>query len=423
MARTSPLARLAERNETGGRRGITAVCSANPFVLEAALGEAAGTGAPVLIEATCNQVNHRGGYTGWTPADFAGHVAALAAETAVPAGQVLLGGDHLGPNPWRSRPAEEAMRESERMIAAYVAAGFAKLHLDTSMPCADDPVALPEATIAARAARLAAAAEHAAAATGAAPFYVVGTEVPPPGGAHEVVDSLEVTRPEAALRTMALHREAFRATGVGHACERVIALVVQPGVEFGSANVAPYRPEKARALSACLDELPGLVFEAHSTDYQPVSCLAALVDDGFAILKVGPALTFALRECLYGLDAAARFLDPGAPSLVAAMEALMCGRPADWQPYYGGSPEEQRIARHFSYSDRIRYYWSLPEARAAVDDLLARLGDRPLPETMVSQYLPRLYPRVAEGSLAGTPRALIDASIRDVLGTYRAACR
>jgi CHAD domain-containing protein len=38
--------------------------------------------------------------------------------------------------------------------------------------------------------------------------------------------------------------------------------------------------------------------------------LAALVRDGFAILKVGPALTFALREALYGLDLIAAALDP-----------------------------------------------------------------------------------------------------------------
>jgi D-tagatose-1,6-bisphosphate aldolase subunit GatZ/KbaZ len=68
--------------------------------------------------------------------------------------------------------------------------------------------------------------------------------------------------------------------------------------------------------------MPGFVFEAHSTDFQPAMSLAALVRDGFAILKVGPWLTFAAREVLYGLDSIAHILDP-APSndsLLAAMK-------------------------------------------------------------------------------------------------------
>ena len=128
-----------------------------------------------------------------------------------------------------------------------------------------------------------------------------------------VLDELAVTEPDAARSTLAVHRAAFAAAGVADAFERVIGIVVQPGVEFGNANVAIYRPERARAPERGAGRLPGLVFEAHSTDYQPAAALAALVEDGFAILKVGPGLTFALREALYGLDAIATELE-GAPA-------------------------------------------------------------------------------------------------------------
>ena len=417
------LADLASRAPDGRRRGIASICSAHPFVIEATLQQAAADGSTVLIEATCNQVNHRGGYTGMTPAAFRDFVFGMAETAGLRKERILLGGDHLGPNPWKGRPADEALHESEHMMAAFVEAGFTKIHLDTSMACSDDPVPLPEATIAARAARLAAVAERAAASAGAVPHYVIGTEVPIPGGAHETIATLEVTRPQAAIATVESHRGAFAAAGIGAAFERVIALVVQPGVEYGSGNVVPYVRAKAASLSAALGELPDMVFEAHSTDYQSVECLGALVQDGFAILKVGPWLTFAMREALYGLDAIARFLRPQMPSLIDAMEEVMLARPADWQPYYGGSPDEQHVARHFSYSDRIRYYWPQPQARAAVDRLLLGLQDVALPETLVSQYLPRLYGRVKSGALAGEPRALIAESIRDVLRTYAAACR
>ena len=262
-------------------------------MLRAALRHGRETGATVLIEATCNQVNHRGGYTGMTPANFAGLVGTLAAVERCPEDMIVLGGDHLGPNPWRELPAEEAMAEAERMVEAYVTAGFRKVHLDASMGCAGEPAALDDATTAHRAARLAAAAERAARATGRdMPVYIIGTEVPPPGGADRALDAITSTAPEAARRTIGVHREVFGGAGLAGAFDRVIGLVVQPGVEFGNRNVILYDRAKAEDLARVLDEQPGLVFEAHSTDYQGERPLSDLVEDGFAILKVGAGAHF-----------------------------------------------------------------------------------------------------------------------------------
>jgi D-tagatose-1,6-bisphosphate aldolase subunit GatZ/KbaZ len=403
-------------------RAITSVCSAHPVVIEAALRFAAEQGLPALIEATCNQVNPDGGYTGLTPAGFRDAVVRLAARVGLPPADLILGGDHLGPNPWRALPAAAAMAMAEAMVAAYAEAGFVKLHLDTSMGCAGEPDALPDELTAARAARLAVVAEAAAVGAGVTPCYVVGTEVPTPGGAREAIAHLEVTRPEAARATHAVHRRAFAAAGVAPSFDRVIALVVQPGVEFGHTNVAIFRPEAATALSATLADLP-VVFEAHSTDYQPAAALAALARGGFAILKVGPALTFALREALYGLDAIAAALDPAAApaSLVAAMERVMLDDPRHWRGHYQADPTQCRLLRHYSYSDRIRYYWTTPAATAAVAELTRRLAATSIPETLISQFLPRLHERVMTGALAATVPALVEASVRDVLRSYAAA--
>ena len=65
-----PLQQLVERHRAGEHVGITSVCSAHPLVLRAALEHAAQTGTVVLIEATSNQVDQDGGYTGMRPADF-----------------------------------------------------------------------------------------------------------------------------------------------------------------------------------------------------------------------------------------------------------------------------------------------------------------------------------------------------------------
>ncbi len=405
-----------------GRAGIVSVCSAHPLVIEAAIARANRTGNHVLIEATCHQVNHHSGYSGETPASFRAKILAIAEKIGLTPEKILFGGDHLGPLPWRDAPAATACSEAASMIRAYVRAGFQKIHLDASMACADDPPVLDEAIMAERAVHLAAVAEETAREVGLpAPVYVIGTEVPPAGGGRGEIAAITPTDPVAARASFTLHRECFAARGLDDAFARVIAMVVQPGIEFDNVDVAIYDPAKVGALPAMLDRMPGRVFEAHSTDYQPVSALRALVADGFAILKVGPALTFALREALYALDGIAAFLDGGdAGSLRAVMEKLMMARPEFWKNYATGDDAAQKIQRHYGYSDRIRYYWQEDDARGCVEALLARFPAGSLPAPLIHQFLPALYPRVASGEVF-SGRGLVLAMIDLVLGAYEAA--
>ena len=404
------------------KQGIASICSAHPLVLRAAIAHAVRAGSTVLIEATCNQVNHRGGYTGMTPADFSALVHGIAEAEGLPRERLLLGGDHLGPNPWRGQDAESALREAEAMVAAYVEAGFAKIHLDASMGCAGEPAGLDDGTTAHRAARLAKAAEDAAHRSGRTPpVYIIGTEVPPPGGADHALSAIEPTGPEAARRTIAVHRDVFEKAGLADAFSRVIGLVVQPGVEFGNENVILYDRDKARALTGMLAQEPQFVFEAHSTDYQGRTPLRQLVEDGFAILKVGPELTFAMREALYGLDLVASDLIEGYGDrpLFHAMEALMLAEPGDWNRHYGGTGANQRLQRHYSYSDRIRYYWARPKARQAVERLFGALSGVTLPVTLLRQHLPHF---VALADRPADPEAIARAAVGRVVADYHHAC-
>lgn len=412
-----PLLALSDAYLSGRHFGITSVCSAHPLVIEAALTLGRDLGKTVLIEATCNQVNQDGGYTGMTPADFRGFVEGIAARVGFDTRLLVLGGDHLGPNPWKALPAEQAMDKARTMIAAYAAAGFTKLHLDCSMGCAGEPVALDDAETAARAADLCKTAERHKGSVN--PVYVIGTEVPVPGGATHGLDGVELTTPAAVAQTHEVHRQAFAALGLADAFQRVIALVVQPGVEFGHTDVVHFDPAKAQALSASLDALPGIVFEAHSTDYQRADGLHALVADGFAILKVGPWLTFALREALYALDGLADVLDGHEPKgrLMAVMEAVMQAEPGNWQAYYHGSEHDLWLQRHFSFSDRIRYYWPAEKADGAVKALLARLEGRTIPATLRHQF----FPGLALDSPEMGARDLLLASVRQVLKIYDSA--
>lgn len=411
---THPLFDIPAAFHSGRPVGITSVCSAHPIVIESALRLAKETGKYALIEATCNQVNQDGGYTGMTPADFRAFVERIAEKVGLAKEKIILGGDHLGPNPWKDLPAEEAMKKAEVMIAAYAAAGFTKLHLDCSMGCAGEPVALADATTAERAARLATIAEAHKGAMD--PVYIVGTEVPVPGGALEELDELAVTTPSAVAETYNVHREAFQAVGLSDAFMRVIGIVVQPGVEFGHSDVIHFKPEKAKDLTSNLSSMPGMVFEAHSTDYQAEEGLTGLVAGGFDILKVGPWLTFALREALYGLDAVADVLDGHPPQgrLMAAMDEVMCAAPGNWAKYYEGDETELWLQRHFSYSDRIRYYWPDPGAQHAVKSLRNRLEGREIPAPVLEQYLP--------GIDAGTFEDMLIDAVTRVLCLYDQAC-
>ncbi|WP_420384182.1 class II D-tagatose-bisphosphate aldolase non-catalytic subunit [Novosphingobium sp.] len=423
QATRSPLQTIFERNRAGEQQGVVSVCSAHPQVIRAALELARDRDQVAVIEATCNQVNQHGGYTGMTPEQFAQGVRATAAEIGLPGDRLVLGGDHLGPQPWRALPAEAAMAQAIAMIEAYARAGYTKLHLDCSMACADDAEPLGDAVIAARAARMAHAAEAALDPDAARPVYIIGTEVPAPGGMGEG-HAIVPTAPASVMTTWRVHDQAFADAGLGDVFARVVAIVVQPGLDFGNEDVVRFVPGDAADLAGTVSALGGAVFEAHSTDYQDADSFRALVQMHFAILKVGPAATFALREAIYALECIAREL-PGWDarfSVRTAVESAMLADPAHWISHYAGGPAQQRYLRHFSFSDRVRYYWTDLTVASAVAALTGFCDGLPLPLPLISQYLPQHAGAVADGTVAATADALCRAHVRLALAPYADAC-
>jgi len=361
---------------------------------------------------------------GLTPEQFRELVFAFADEESFPRERLVLGGDHLGPNRWQRESPDTAMPKADDLVAAYAAAGYAKLHIDCSMRLDGDPTPLPDAVVAERAARLIAVAEAHRPQDAEAPVYVIGTEVPVPGGAHETLGALQPTSPDAARETLTAHRAALAERGLESVWPRVVALVVQPAVEFDHLKVIDYEPSQTTDLQRVLDDESHMVFEAHSTDYQTRERLTDLVRDHWAVLKVGPGLTFALREALFALAAIEDELVPAGErsNLVDFMERRMLEDPGYWQGYYEGTPEEQRIARRYSYSDRIRYYWAADDVVEQQNLLFANLTASGIPEPLLSQYLPRQFTRVREGGLAPDPESLAIDAVRTVLRDYSSAC-
>ena len=425
-----PLQVMMENRRAGIRCGIPSYCTANELALEIALRRAKMLNKPVLIEATANQVNQFGGYTGMMPKDFYQLVLKMAQAIDLPENMIILAGDHLGPLTWQKLPEAEAMANSYELVYQYARAGFTKIHLDTSMKVADDPEGLLSTeTIARRGAMLYKAAMKgyeelkAEKPDAIRPVFIVGSEVPIPGGATEAEDTLAVTKPEAFLDTVNTYTRVWTEEGVGEGMKDVIAVVVQPGVEFGDEQVFDYNSEAAKELTAMLEQYPDFCFEGHSTDYQTPKCLYDMVTDGIAILKVGPALTFGLREALFALSKMEEELVPAEEraNFIAKLEEVMLANPSNWAKHYHGDERQLALCRKYSYSDRARYYIGQPEVVECMNKLFENLRKYTIPMNMLHQYMPLSYNRVRSGELKLDPRELAMDGVAQFMMDYEQA--
>lgn len=424
---------MIEKRKEGIICGVPSYCTANELVIESVLKQAKRFDDSILIEATANQVNQFGGYTGMKPADYREFVYEIADRIGFPRENVVLGGDHLGPLTWVDEDEASAMDKAEELVRLFVAAGYKKIHLDTSMRLASDPTdeMLSDETIAARGARLYAACEEeyqkllAKNPEEKRPVYIIGSEVPIPGGAQEEEDSISVTKPAAVEKTLAAYKEQFEKVGMGDAFENIIGIVVQPGVEFGDDTVFHYNRVNAAELTAAMKKYDGVVMEGHSTDYQSPAGLKEMVEDGIAILKVGPALTFALRDGIFALSAIEKVMLPEEKQVKFedVLEKVMMENPGNWQKHYHGNDKELYIKRKYSFSDRCRYYFALPEIQEAIAKLIENIDSVDIPLGLLHQYMPLQYVKVRDGKLAKEGRELLLDSVNEITETYNYATK
>ena len=424
------LTKIVTIQKSGKAVGIYSACSANSFVIEAVLKKGLEDNSCVLIESTANQCDQFGGYTGMKPIDFKNYVYEIADKLGFDKNKIFLGGDHLGPLTWTSLNEKEAMANSEVLIDAYVSAGFTKIHVDTSMKVADDDpnVRLTDETIARRGVHLVKVAENAykklleTNPDAVEPVYIVGSEVPIPGGSQAAVDEgVQVTKVEDFAATMNTFKDTFEKEGISDVWDRVLGIVVQPGVEEKDSGCTEYDRSKAVELAKAIRTIPDLVFEGHSTDYQTKIKLREMVEDGVAILKVGPGLTFAAREGLYALsfieDEACKTNGKTPSNFREVLDAEMLKNDKHWKKHYHGTDAEIALKRKYSFSDRSRYYYTTDAVKAAIDTLLDNLKDG-CPLNLLSQFMPIQYTKVREGVLKNDPKELVLDRIGNTIDEY-----
>lgn len=428
MESKHPLLQIVSLQKSGKAVGIYSACTANEYVLRACIQKGKETNSYVLIEATANQVDQYGGYTGMKPLDFKKFVEELVKKEGYTMDKVFLGGDHLGPLTFAKYDEDKAMEEAKTLVHDYVRAGFTKIHIDTSMKVnSDDPnTRLSDETIARRGAILASVCEDAYKEllkenpNAIHPVYIIGSEVPIPGGSQDAKDTgVQVTKPEDFKATYKAFEDAFKKEGVEDAFNYVFAIVVQPGVEEKDAGCTEYDRAKATDLMKAINDYPALVFEGHSTDYQTKIKLRELVEDGVGILKVGPGLTFSYREALFGLAYAEKeCIDESNQShFMEILDETMVKDPKYYAKHYHGTDKEIAIKRKYSFSDRCRYYLPQPEIDAAIKKLMNNFKDG-VPLNLLSQFLPRQYTNVREGIIANNPEAIIKDHITDTINDY-----
>lgn len=424
---------MIERRNAGVLCGIASFCTANELVIEAVLEQAKKNGDVALIEATANQVNQFGGYTGMEPIDFKRFVYQIADKIDFPKENIILGGDHLGPLIWTGKNEDAAMEKAKELVRQFVKAGYKKIHLDTSMRLASDSIdeKLSDEVIARRGAELYKICEEAYQEllkenpSETRPVYIIGSEVPIPGGAQDEEESITVTKPQDVENTLKVYRKEFDKAGFDKAFENVIGIVVQPGVEFGDAEIFHYDRYNAKELCDSVKKYEGIVLEGHSTDYQSPQNLRMMVEDGIAILKVGPALTFALREGLFALSRIEEELitKEKRANFIDVLEDVMVSNPENWKKHYHGSEKELQIKRKYSFSDRCRYYFAQPEIIKSMEKLFDNLDSAEIPLSLLQQYMPLQYIKVRDKKLPMKARELAKDNIKMLIEDYNYAVR
>ena len=190
-------------------------------------------------------------------------------------------------------------------------------------------------------------------------------------------------------------------------------------MEFKATELDEYQEDNILDLVASMKNNNQIAFEGHSTDFQTKDNLYKMVENNTAILKVGPALTFALREAFFSLENIEKELvtPEKRSNLRVVIENVMKNHPESWEKYYHETDEENKLLRSFSYLDRVRYYLPTAEVQDALKVLLTNLEGK-IPLYVLSQYFSNQYKKIRMGKLNNSCEDLILDKIGETIDDY-----
>ena len=274
-------------------KALPSFCTANFDVIESIFYYCNINKLPCLIECTSNQVNQDGGYTSNTPKLFVNKINNLRKKIKLKQSQLFLGGDHLGPLPWKNNTNKIALKKSVKLINSFLNEKFDKIHVDTSIKCKNDK-SINNEIIFDRTCKILSSTIIKKKINDK--FLVIGTEVPLSGSNDDkkvIITSIKKIKIEA------LNFKNFLESL--HLKKKIFGLVIEPGMKYMNTSIK--KPIFTKFLhKKKFSKMNNFVFEAHSTDYQPKKILLKLVDNNFKFLKVGPELTFNYSRSLFFMN-------------------------------------------------------------------------------------------------------------------------
>ena len=327
------------------KHSLPSFCSSNFDVLKSIMIFAKYQNFPVLIESTSNQVNQYGGYSGLKPFQFEKKIRRLAKFIKLNNKSLMIGGDHLGPLPWKDLDEATAMKNSKKLVKDCLKAKYEKIHIDTAIICRGEKK-IDRHTVIQRCDEILSVFSKKDFDN---VFLVIGTEVPFAGGGHAIKSSpttFESIKEEIDLYSTILKKK------------KKFALVIEPGIGFGNFSVIQAKL-KNFGKRLIFSKKNNFVYEAHSSDYQKISSLKKLVKNNFKFLKIGPELTYFYAKSIFKME---EFEKKSYKNNFSNIKNIilkeMKNNNSYWIDYYKAKKKKLDNLKFNSYLDRLRYYWS-----------------------------------------------------------------
>ncbi len=327
------------------KKALPSFCTSNIEVIKSILFFCHNKKLPCLIECTSNQVNQHGGYTNKTPKKFIKEIFNLSKKIKFNSKKLFLGGDHLGPLPWKKKNKTIAIKNSISLINDYLKQNFCKIHVDTSIKCRDDKY-IDSDIIFERTSDI--LNNPSIKKKIKDKFLIVGTEVPLSGSGDDkkIVKTnkkqieTEVFKFKQILDKLSLKNKSF-------------GLVIEPGMKYMHFSITkPNFSDFSNKKN--ISKKNKFVYEAHSTDYQPEKILKQLVKNNFKFLKVGPELTYNYSKSLFFMENVEKKNKLKSSKIKKVIFSSMLKNPKYWKSYY--ETKNPKLLLN-SKLDRMRYYF------------------------------------------------------------------
>ena len=358
-------------------KAVPSFCTSNIEVLKIIILYCKRKKLPCLIESTSNQVNQFGGYSGKTPQEFYNNIKKILKKNNFSSRNFYMGGDHLGPLPWKKKNEKTAVNNSVQLINKCLDSNYSKIHVDTSIKCINDKIInhsiifdrtkyiLQNSKLKKKLGKT---------------FLIIGTEVPLSGsnekGKIKLTQinqiNLEVKKFKDLLKTLYKKKLKF-------------GLVIEPGMRFmhnsiQKPNFANFEPKRK------ISKKNNFVYEAHSTDYQPLGVLIKLVKNNFKFLKVGPELTYNYSRSLFLMEKIEKkYLKNNFSKIKDNIMSTMLKDKKYWKDYYSGSSLKVKKLILNSKLDRMRYYLNKHKIKISINKLKKNINS--LSSEKIKKYL------------------------------------